>query len=67
MNKKAWIFRKYGKIFEDDEGLKTSSEPESPYESTPYVPPENRQLSSLEQEKLDLAELRIGGTSHWDS
>lgn len=65
MRSAAWRFRKYGQKLEEED--LNGSEPESPYESAPYVPPEKRPLSEEEKEKRDLAELRGGATNHWDT
>lgn len=61
-------FAKYGQHFEnEDPGSATEREPESPYESRSYVPPEKREPSALEKEQAELAELRGGTKNHWDS
>lgn len=57
-------FKKYGQHF-DGERTSPDSEPESPYESAAYIPPDKRP-QPIEIEKEELAELRGGKKSHWD-
>ncbi|HVU75568.1 MAG TPA: hypothetical protein VHD38_01885 [Candidatus Paceibacterota bacterium] len=61
-------FKKYGQIFEPNEGhpITDTGEPESPYESLPYVAPQKRGQTALEKEQAELRELRGAGASHWD-
>ena len=61
-------FRKYGMIFESNEGqpVQGDGQPESPYEALPAKTTAKRKLSPLEQEQEELNELRGTKDSHWD-
>lgn len=60
-------FRKYGQIFEIESGKDKLIEPESPYESLPYTPPEKRPQSSVDEETAALDKLRGMISNHGDS
>jgi hypothetical protein len=58
-------FRKYGQIFDDEGAPEKPPEPESPYESLPYVAPEKRP-SAVEAEQAELEDLRGTTQNHYD-
>jgi hypothetical protein len=58
-------FKKYGQIFDEEAKGPPSSEPESPYESLPYVKPEKR-TDPVQDEGRYLDELRGGKRHHYD-
>jgi len=60
-------FRKYGEIFEDNEGIPVEPvEPESPYEGKPYVAPDKRGKTPVEAEQDELRDLRPAADNHYD-
>jgi hypothetical protein len=60
-------FRKYGRIFEENEGRpRPDSQPESPYEALRYVSPTDRGMNAVEKEQAELSGLRGEKQFHYD-